>query len=193
MRQYRLPDSYQLDVLLSRHMAQSRFVNSLTVHFGRSNDPKTCNGQIEGWIMRYMLLAAVAWLFVLDFSPAAASDDEGLRLDTGIALPGIEQFSMGEELPHYWKNWRKESALAQNVGADLRNRKEEAIEGPKKSEPGMVRSEENYAKELTLSDIGFGALKVVGTVILAPFVVVGYVGFFFIEGTIREGGSYGFD
>ncbi|MGH1484001.1 MAG: hypothetical protein ACRBM6_35880 [Geminicoccales bacterium] len=146
--------------------------------------------------MKYTHLAAVAWLFALGLflapAGAAASDNGNFRLDVDTALPGFEQFGMREELPNYWKNWTKESAFARNTGVNLRSIKGDVIEKPEIIEPRMVRSEESQAKELTLSDVGMGTLKIVGTVILAPIVVTGYVGFLFIEGLFVNGASFGF-
>ena len=147
--------------------------------------------------MRYAHLAAVAWIFVLGFSlagaGAAASDSDSFRLDIGTSVPGIEQLDIGEKLPNYWTSWTKESAFARSVRVDLRNSKEEAVERLGKNEPGMVHSEENNAKELTLSDVGVGTLKVVGTAILVPIVLTGYLGLLFVEGMVESGASFGFD
>jgi len=146
--------------------------------------------------MKYTHLAVVAWLFVLGLSlapaEAVASDNGNFRLDEDTALPGIEQFGMREELPNYWKNWTKESAFARNTGVNLPSMTGDVIEKPEIIEPRMMRSEERQAKELTLSDVGMGTLKVVGTVILAPIVVTGYVGFLFVEGLFVNGVSFGF-
>lgn len=146
--------------------------------------------------MKFTHLATLAWLFVLGLSlapaGAAASDNGNFRLDVDTALPGFEQFGMREELPNYWKNWTKESAFARNAGVNLRSIKGEAIETPEIIEPKMVRSEESQAKELTLSDVGMGTLKIVGTVVLAPIVFTGYVGFHFVESLFVNGASFGF-